>query len=103
MTTKDDAPLYPGVLNLVGLAEELGISRQAVHQAAETGRIHTLRRIRGGDRPVWVLDEAEIPELRCRLVDRVLAARRTTDHDDNGSEAPGAPAREVSRQEPCDT
>jgi hypothetical protein len=97
MPTKEDAPDYPGVINLIGLADELGISRQAVHQAAETGRIRSLRRIRGGDRPVWVLDTAEIPELRSRLVDRVLAARRNTEHDDNGSEAPGQDPGEESR------
>lgn len=90
MPTKDDALPLEGWISLIELARRLGISRQAVHQHADNGRISSLRYIRTADRPVWIVEEAEIPDLRDRLAAARPGAASNTGHDDNGQshEAP---------------
>lgn len=59
MPNKATAPLLVGWLTLQQVADRLGVSRQAVHQAAEDEVFNTLCRT-GGDRAVWLVAESEV-------------------------------------------
>lgn len=65
-----DVPRLEGWLTLTELAERLSpkYSRQGVHYLAERGAIHTLRYIPvGAGKKVFVLREAELPDIQQRL------------------------------------
>ncbi len=97
MPTKADAPPLKGWITLIELAERLRITRQAVHQHAENGRIQTLHRV-GHERPVWVMRESEIPELRRRLDQARPGPARYHSHDDEeGAEHAAAGQRAGDR------
>jgi hypothetical protein len=63
--TRATAPALDGWITLDELAAMIGYSRQGAHYLADTGRIHTLRRL--GRRPTYILRESEVPAIRRRL------------------------------------
>jgi hypothetical protein len=62
MPTREDAPLLEGWVSLADAAERLGYTRQGAHYLADTGIFATLCRV-PGDRTLYVLREAELPEV----------------------------------------
>jgi hypothetical protein len=58
-----DVQFLEGWVLLADAAEELGISRQALYEAAGKDRVSTLRKV-GRKRPVYLIREAELPRIR---------------------------------------
>lgn len=64
MALDSEAPRLNDWITLPEAAEVLGISKQAVHKMASAGDIKTIHLI--GNRPVYVVAEAEIRALATR-------------------------------------
>lgn len=100
MPAKSDAPRLPGWSTLQEVADKMGVSRQAVHQAAEDGVFRTLHRI-GGERPVWLVQDSELtPELRLGPTperEQILRANRNTGHDNDSRGEVARPEQENAR------
>lgn len=89
-----------GWILLSDAARLLGISRQAVYEAVDSGRILTARYL-GSERRVYAMRRAEIPEVRARLSashqergrkntgERDEVQAPDTDRPDTGDSVPG--------------
>ncbi len=65
MALEQVEPLEGWIL-LADAARELGISRQALHDAVDAGRVTTCRYL-GTTRRVYIMRSAEIPQVRATL------------------------------------
>jgi excisionase family DNA binding protein len=71
-----------GWILLSDAARLLGVSRQAVYEAVDAGRITTARYL-GEERRVYAMRRAEIPEVRAKLsASHQERARRSTGERD---------------------
>lgn len=58
-----NVPYLEGWVLLADAADDLGISRQALYEAAGRDRVDSIRKV-GRKRPTYVIREAEIPRIR---------------------------------------